>query len=102
MWHVYLAANDPEIGHNDADHDLKTLISVLKPKIPSRIKTEAVESALYSCNLMDEAGKFWHPEGKTFDRFIKDMAINSRQHAYYNRFYNYFEERAEQQDGDND
>jgi hypothetical protein len=95
MWHLQLAAKDPDIGHNDADFDLKTLCALMRTKQPCRINTIAIESALYSCNLMDEAGKFWHPEGKSFDEFLKDMVFVSRQHGNYDRFYNFFEAKKE-------
>lgn len=37
------------------------------------IKRIYLETGLYYCNLLDEDGKFWHPQNKSFDRFLEDI-----------------------------
>lgn len=98
LWHLHAAAKDAEIGMNDAEETLEMVVGRLKTRQPHKIQTRGVEGALYCCNLMDEVGKFWHPEGKPFDQFLKEIVLFSRSNQYYNRFYNYFEDRKKRDD----
>ncbi len=89
LYHLQQAANNPEIGHQDFEHSLASLMKDLKQRL-FKIRLDKVESALYAANLMDEAGKFWHPAGKSFDVYIRDILIGAKKTWVYDRFYNYF------------
>ena len=87
LYHINVAAKDPEIGHVDADYSVTGLIVDMVKK-PARIKVSKIESALYSCNMLAEKGKFWHPQDKPFTSFISDLErlwVNKYQ---FDPFYN--------------
>lgn len=94
LWHLHQSAKDPDIGYNDADETLQLITRDLVKK-PANVKVSRVESALYACNLMNEAAKFWHPFDLSFDDFVRDLLIKGREPLLYNKFYNFIESKNE-------
>lgn len=86
LYHVHKGAQDQEIGFEDAQESLDSLTAKLNKSID--VPRVALESALWSVNLMDEQGKYWHPLGLSFDEYAKRLVGN------YNRFYCTIEEKS--------
>jgi hypothetical protein len=82
LYHVWRGSQEPEIGHADAKESLTTLTNQLNRKV--YLDPALIESALWSANMLDEDGKFWHPHGLTFDEWVRNM-LGSRKE--YNRNY---------------
>lgn len=87
LHHVYQAAKDPGIGFEDADETIETLTGKVNQEF--LIDLSLLESALWSCNLMNEAGKFWHPRGLDFKQFVKYLFPGER----FNTVFNMIEEK---------
>jgi len=88
---LYKAAKDPKIGHQDIDYSFKQLVNSLSGKGIS-VRKEVIESALYSCNMLSEDGKFWHPEGKSFNQFTKTVIGSD---MTFDSFYNLIRSKNE-------
>jgi len=73
LWHVFHAAQTSEVGYNDTEVPMKDLLAESRRICDVRVET--LERLLYSANALDELGKFWHYEGKSFDEFIKGIGI---------------------------
>jgi hypothetical protein len=71
------------VGYEDANTPLAMLIKYLERK-PVYIRKDNLESALWSCNLMDEDGKFWDHSDRKFEEVLKSMHLHKR----FNRQYN--------------
>lgn len=82
---IYRANQDSEIGF---EHAVKTIEDLVAPMEAARVELNLtdIESALWSCQLLDEKGAFWHPQGKTFDEFLKEISEEE-----FNKFYCWFE-----------
>jgi hypothetical protein len=66
--HVMRGATNPNVGFEDAERTLEQLRAALNREVA--IDKDVVESALWSCSLMDEQQLFEHPEALTFDTFV--------------------------------
>lgn len=84
---VHMGAQDDNVGFEDARLTLEELVRRLDKTI--WVDQSLLESAMWSANLMDEAGKFWHPESLTFEEFAKDVCGRHR----FNRTYNLIERK---------
>jgi len=89
LYHVHRGAKTEGVGFEDCDRTLEYLTRSLA-QFKYTVSQSALESALWSCNLMDEQGEFWCPEGKSFDDWIKNFTVNDYK---YDKFYNVMEER---------
>ena len=90
LFNIYEAAKDPNIGFLDSDVRLTHISHDLVRK-PARIKQSLVESALASCNMMAESGKFWHPLGKDIDQFLADVIRTTGKQGYrFDKDYHLF------------
>jgi hypothetical protein len=58
------------------------------PRNKVMVDKRVAEAALYACNVMDEMGDFWHPDGKRFDTFLKDVLQSDEK---FDKFYNTIE-----------
>lgn len=83
-----IARKDKDVGFEDADRTYDEVIDAFTRGGTVSVKQEVLESALWACNLLDERGKFFHPSGKSFDRFLK--LLLSRQERF-NRDLNFIE-----------
>lgn len=70
---------------NDADRTVGEIIVEIDES-GGMLSKGLLESALYCCNMEAEDGKFWHPLGHNFDRFISGMLINK--HLHFDKYYN--------------
>ena len=76
------------IGHLDAEKSLKELVRVMNKKVD--VDEGVVESALYSCRLLEAEGKtIGHPYKTTTKDLIR--ALTPEGH-FYNEEYHMFEE----------
>lgn len=82
MDHVSRGAAHPNVGFEDAERTRGQLYRALAGRA---VEIEVLESALWSCNLLDEVGAFSHPAGLTFDEFVKEVAPAGR---LFNKFFN--------------
>jgi hypothetical protein len=81
------AALPQRVGFCDANETLETLTGRLNKKV--WVPVSAVESALWSCNLLTEIGQFRDAVRKrTFDEVLKDILGPGET---YHRFYNLIE-----------
>ncbi|MCK5015595.1 MAG: hypothetical protein KAS32_00870 [Candidatus Peribacteraceae bacterium] len=85
LQNVHVGASLNQVGFEDTDRTLEGLTRELAPMI--YISVPVIESALWSCNLLDEQGKFWHPKDKTFEQF----KIMIERNDTFNKDYNCFE-----------
>lgn len=98
LFHLYRGSQLEEVGFEDADHTLDELSKLLYARKDVPINREVLESALWSCNLMDENGLFWHPKGYSFKKYI-DMVLSPHA-ASFDLFYNWIinERRADKKE----
>ena len=85
LFHVTKGAVTSSVGFEDANRTLNDIVRVLNKQV--YIDKGLVESSLWSCNLMSEEGQFWHPAGKSFDEFVKDLLGTEK----FNKTYNVIE-----------
>ena len=81
LLNVHRAAKEPAIGFEDANRSLSSITRYLNKTI--QIEREAVESALWSSNMLNEDGKFWHPHDETFDVWAKKLMGRHKFDSYY-------------------
>ena len=86
LWNVHKGSGLRQVGFEDADNTLEGLTGALSPQID--VSTDLIESAMWSCNLLDEQGKFCHPTGSSFDEFKKSLESRTEK---FNTKYNLFE-----------
>lgn len=71
---LWQGQKDESIGHLDSEAPVKALCKKLHyRRYP--IALSAIESALAVCNFRNEKGDFWHPEDKTFAKFLSDLGL---------------------------
>jgi hypothetical protein len=85
LLHVHLGAKEEHVGFEDARETIDTLTRKLNKKV--LVDPVLLESCLWSCNLMNEAGKWWHPRDNNFDEFLKDVLGAAK----FNKVYNVIE-----------
>lgn len=73
LCNVFRAAQSSDIGYNDAEMSLRRLKK--ECWMTKRLPVELVEKLLYCSNMLDEDGKFWHHEGKSFEQFLKAFEV---------------------------
>jgi hypothetical protein len=78
----HLFQSKAKFGHMDADYTFEQLRKALSFTIP--VKTAILESALYSCNLVEEQGEFWSPEKEKFLEFATRVSGGRKFHQFYN------------------
>lgn len=90
LLHVHQGAAREDVGFEDCERTLSELTQEL---VLRRVLVDksALESALWSCNLMDEVGEFWQPSGEGFDNFIRRLLRYARpdEKLEFDRIYNY-------------
>ena len=76
LTHVIKGMADKDVGFEDADKTYEQIRYSLNRDF--MLNVDVVESALWSCNLLNERDSFSHPEGLTFDEFVNKMAPKKR------------------------
>jgi hypothetical protein len=72
-----------EIGFEDADRTLEQLYTALNK--PVKIDKELIESALWSANLLNQAGLFRHPLNMSFPNMVSRIVPEG---LTYDSFFN--------------
>ena len=68
---IYEGSEDKNVGMEDANNSLLDLFNKLSFNV--RVDRDILESALWSCNMMNEKKAFRHPLGMNFDVFLKKI-----------------------------
>lgn len=87
LHNVYKGSVTRGVGFEDANNTLKMFTNKVNDRL--NIPKELIESALWSCNLLNEKKKFWHPSGYSFDHFAS-LTLNGRD---FNKQYNWAEDK---------
>ena len=85
IMHVLKGKDDPMVGFVDGGRSFEVMLNEWDHG-KFRIDTHILESALWSCNMLDEAGKFTHPRGITFKQFVRRVLGDK---GNFNYKYNY-------------
>lgn len=88
LHNVRLGALVPSVGFEDADQTINQLCRQLQRNV--WVPDSALESALWSSNLLNEQGKFWDAKERTFDQLVNEL---TRPGERFNRTFNCFERR---------
>ncbi len=83
--HIHEGAVHPKVGFLDANETLESITKILNRK-RIWLQQSTLESALWSCNLLDELNQFKDYRGRTFDQFLRDLLETNKES--FNRFYN--------------
>jgi hypothetical protein len=86
LYHVHRGAALSTVGFEDSTQTIQKLTFNLNQRLIVRISD--LESALWSANLMQEQGKWWHPTGRSFDEFLRDALPGAR----FDKDYNFIKE----------
>jgi hypothetical protein len=80
VFNLIVAARDSNIGYEDPDRTVDRLEKVVN-KLAS-IKQHDLECLLYSSNLLDEKGKFFHPKKTKFKTFVQSILDKNERFDY--------------------
>lgn len=83
LYNVFKGSQFYSIGFEDAQHTLDSYIKRFYFH-QVKLKVSDIESALWSCNLLDEKNEFWHPRKKTFKSFCNEILNDSEFDLRYN------------------
>lgn len=89
LYNVFKAADHRQVGFEDANRTLQDLITAFSAEISA--DTELLESAMWSCNLLDEKDEFWHPLNHSFKEFAGKF--EGQANVEFDRKYNYFKKK---------
>jgi len=71
LFNVWKSVKNKHLGWNDAELSLERFYQEFNCRY--EISDDLVEKALYCCRMNEESGGFWHPQGKKWDSFLKDV-----------------------------
>lgn len=77
------------VGFEDANRTFKELVGTLGHKKKIMVADSLIESALWSCNLLDEQDKFEHPLGHKFTPWMKALLEPDG----FDRMYNFIKNK---------
>lgn len=89
---LYMAKNDKDIGYVDYETPMKLIEARLR-KAGHQIKQSELEAALWACTLLDEAGKFWHPNGQKAKDFVTGLLHHKQAKKYYDEIYSQIKDK---------
>lgn len=87
LGNVYYGANIDEVGFEDMERGINDLARQLS-YFKYYVDADAVQSALWSCNLMNEEGRFYSARGEEFDKFVARLMATSGQAYIFDKRYN--------------
>ena len=87
---IHEGAAHPKVGFVDANQTLNQMSRKLSRAF--WVKQSVLESALWSCNMLDELGLFKDFRGRTFEQFVRDILDDS---VEFNRFWNLIEKKED-------
>lgn len=70
LYNIRMGAHYENVGFEDALETIPTLTRKLNRRV--WVDPAVLESALWSCNIMQENGTFWDVKGRTFEQFLND------------------------------
>lgn len=85
LYNVYRGSDHPQVGYEESRMTMVKMSEYFSNR-GMLIPKEIVESALWSSNLLDEVGEFWHPQKISFEAFVQ--RINKKQD--FDRRLNFF------------
>ena len=84
LFNILEGARNKEVGFEDTRETIETITRKLNKK-RVWIDPSVLESALWSCNLMNENEGFWDARGLSFDEFVKQiLEPGEKFHRVYN------------------
>ena len=84
VYNTYQGARETDVGYEHAKLTIEEFAHRLNKIVT--IRTEDLEAALWSCNLMNERAKFWDGKERTFEEFLKSVSRGKK----FDLTYNYF------------
>lgn len=92
LLNVIKGAQKSSVGFEDADRTYKQMLEQLgRPGTKILVNESLIESALWSCNLLDEQGEFEHPSGTKFGPWLRKLLKPDG----FDRLRNYIKHRKE-------
>jgi hypothetical protein len=71
IYNVAQGAREESVGFEDASRTLEMMLRSLERR--TLIDPVLLESALWSCSLMNESNKFWDAKGRSLNDYIKQV-----------------------------
>ncbi len=87
LHNVQAGASHPEVGFEDSARTIEEVVNRLNRKI--LLPPDLIESALWSCNLLDEQKAFWDFRGRDLNTFVKQLLVDGK----FNKLYNTIERK---------
>ncbi len=81
IYNVSQGTREDSVGFEDAARTVDMLLKELNKSV--MLDPALLESAFWSCGMMQEAGKFWDTKNRTYDEFIKDVLGKDKLHRVY-------------------
>lgn len=88
LLNVARGSRHPNVGFEDTDNSEAQLRALIGQGRSIAIEKSALESALWSCNLLDEQKAFEHPDGKSFDDFLNSILEPRGRGEKFDKIYN--------------
>lgn len=75
---------DNEVGFEDALRTVDDVTRYLQKF--AKIDASLIESMIWSCTMLQEKGKFWHPQNRSYEDFIKtiEKSMGEKVNVKYN------------------
>lgn len=100
IFNVKYGSKHKMVGFEDADLTEHQLRMQLDNEIRIPVSKFALESALWSCNLLSEVDEFQHPEGRDFKGFVSDILNARRKKEWFDFDYNMIRVKAPEEKKD--
>jgi len=84
LWCLYQCALDDDLGYLDAETSMHAFLTKTLSQEIELYKLD-LERLLHAGNVMDILGKFWSPDGKSFEEFISPILFKNEA---YDRHWN--------------
>ena len=81
MMNVYLARSVDEIGWQHARQTFDRYYREMETT--TRISQGNLETGLWACNMLDEQGRFWHPDQGKLRPFVRSILNSDERYDYY-------------------
>lgn len=96
IFNIKYGSKHKMVGFEDADYTEHQLRLQLDNDTKIPVTKSALESALWSCNLLSEVDEFQHPEGKEFKQFVGELLMSRRQREWFDFEYNLIRKKESQ------
>jgi hypothetical protein len=82
LHNVWEGSRQELVGFEDARETINSLTKRLNKSVV--VDPNLLESCLWSCNLMNEQGKFWDCRGRNFEEFLREALPGAKLDPFYN------------------